>query len=103
MAEMIGSLEDEGMLRRVTLWLSARTRYALTPGHALDMTPVDPGDGEPWDMNVLSKRAKTNRLIKQEKPKLLIGSPMCKAFSQLMALNWARMDPAKLEALIKEC
>eukprot|EP00972_Heterocapsa_arctica_P087400 12889777-Heterocapsa_arctica.AAC.1 len=90
MAELIGSLEDDGMLRRVTLWLSASSavdvseafnpgrfaehcnRYALTPGHAFDMTLVDPDDGELWDMNVLSKRAKAKWLIEQEKPKLLI-------------------------------
>ena len=120
-AEVMGSLEDDWHRRRVASWLCALSavhvsevfnpgrftrhcnRYGLTPGHAFDLTLCDPDDGQPWDMNVPGKRVKAYWIIEQEEPWLLIGSPMCKAFSKLMALNWSRMDPEQAKALIKEC
>ena len=120
-AEVMGSLEDDWHRRRVASWLCALSavhvsevfnpgrftrhcnRYGLTPGHAFDLTLCDPDDGQPWDMNVPDKRVKAHWIIEKEEPWLLIGSPMCKAFSKLMALNWSRMDPEQAKVLIKEC
>ncbi len=41
----------------------------------------------PWDFDVPAKRDKALRKIQQEKPKLLIGSPMCTACSLLQNLS----------------
>ncbi len=41
----------------------------------------------PWDFDNPDKCAKAKRKVQLEKPKLLIGSPMCTAFSQLQALS----------------
>ena len=59
-----------------------RGRYRnLAPGFAFDLTIVDPDDGEPWDFCSQSKRDKARRLIREQRPILLIGSPMCTQFS----------------------
>ena len=63
---------------RVTTWAS---RMKLTPGLAFDLTGLDPEDGRPWDFNDPNKAAKARRWIEDNKPLLLIGSPMCAAFS----------------------
>jgi hypothetical protein len=71
------------MLRR------SRTRY-VAPGFALDLTVTDPEDGKPWDFSTLEKRQKARRLIREQKPYMLIGSPECRQFSTWQALNSAR-------------
>ena len=53
----------------------------------VDLTVVDPDDGQPWDFNVKAKRDKAERIIADGRAMLLIGSPMCSAFSQLQTLN----------------
>ena len=54
----------------------------LSPGFALDITVIDPEDGQPWNFDVAAKREKAERGVRQEKSLLLIGSPMCRAFSR---------------------
>ena len=66
-------------------------RLGLVPGMAFDLTQVDPDDGKPWDFNDVRKRNKAYRYVARNKPLLLIGSPMCAAFSQLQAFNFAKM------------
>ena len=53
----------------------------LAPGLAFDLTVKDPDDGQPWDFSLKSKRDKARRILQESKPILLIGSPMCTAFS----------------------
>ena len=62
----------------------------LTPGLALDLTVNDPDDGMPWDFSLKSKRTKARELLQHSRPVLLIGSPMCTAFS-----TWQRLNAAK--------
>ena len=50
----------------------------------------DPDDGQPWDFSLLAKRIKARKLLRQAKPILLIGSPMCTAFSAWQQLNYAK-------------
>ena len=70
-----------------------RSRPArLSPGLALDLTVNDPDDGQPWDFTVPAKKIKARRLIQQTKPMLLIGSPMCTAFSTWQRLNATRTN-----------
>ena len=74
---------------RVTHWCED---YNLTPGWSLDKLTLDK-DNESWDFDVEEIRERARKLIKTTKPRLLIGSPMCRYFSRLMTMNWQRMDP----------
>ena len=49
----------------------------------------------PWDFNVKQKRDEAEAIEREKRALLLIGSPMCSAFSQLQNLNFARMTEAE--------
>ena len=70
-------------------------RLGIIPGASLDSTSVDPEDGMPWDFNNEAKCKKALDMVISKRALLLIGSPMCKAFSKLANWNWKRMDPEK--------
>ena len=55
-------------------------KYGMMPGLALDIT-VDDDTGQPYDFSVKAQRDKAEALIDARQPVLLIGSPMCTAFS----------------------
>ena len=79
---------------RVTKMLSSMPNHFLVPGFALDLTCTDPVDGLPWDFDKPEKRARARRLFRDQKPLVLIGSPMCTAWSTWQRLNNVRRDPA---------
>ena len=83
---------------RVTAWAE---RMRMVPGLALDLTCVDPDDGKPWDFNDPDKADKVRRIVQQDKPLLLIGSPMCSAFSQMNRINFARMSKEDVDKVIE--
>ena len=60
--------------------------YDLRQGWSLDVI-------NGWDLSKADARRKARELLRQTKPKLLIGSPMCRMFSSLMNLNWDKMTP----------
>ncbi len=62
-------------------------KLGLAPGFALDLCTADPNDGTPWDFDVPARRDKVLLRVQTEQPKLLIGSPMCTAFSLLQDLS----------------
>ena len=76
--------------------------WGLLPGMSMDLTSVDPDDGMPWDFTRECKRNKAEKLISEGKHMLLIGSPMCSAFSQLQSLNRARMGEERYQNMIKD-
>ena len=78
------------------------TKIGLKPGFALDLTQVDPEDGKPWDLSDAAKQAKAERMVREEKPFLLIGSPPCTAFSTLFSMNHNKMDPKTVHNMIHE-
>ncbi len=78
---------------RVTKVLETMPRRLLAPGLALDITCIDPDDGQPWDFDLKSKRDKALRLIRRQKPLFLIGSPMCTAWCTWQRLNAQKRDP----------
>ena len=82
---------------RVTVWAD---RMRLAPGLAFDLTQMDPEDGKPWDFNDPGKAAKAMKWIEMNKPLLLIGSPMCAAFSQLNNI-FSRMTQEDVERVIE--
>ncbi len=91
---------------RVTKELKRSRNKYLVPGFALDLTVTDDDDGEPWDFSRPEKREKARRRLRSERPYLLIGSPMCRAFSTWQAFNEAKcenpeaMERAKVAAQV---
>ena len=78
---------------RVTAHLSRFPNKDLLPGFALDLTCVDPSDGLPWDFDKSEKRARALKMVREERPRFLIGSAACTAWCSWQALNDAKRDP----------
>ena len=68
--------------------------YGLNPGDAMDLTTMDE-DGNPWNFDDLDQRQRAKEKIRNDKPSLLIGSPMCTAFSLIQNLNKERIGPKR--------
>ncbi len=78
-------------------------QLGLADGWALDLTGTDPEDEKPWDFNDEAKRDKAKKMVKADKPVMLILSPMCGPFSRLQELfNYPRQDRFEVEEKIKE-
>ena len=73
-----------------------RSKYGPTPGLALDLSTTN-DKGERWYFDKKEKRDEAERLLDEERPLLLIGSPMCTAFSRLLAISAAKRDPADIK------
>ena len=69
----------------------------LIPGFALDLTTAD-NDGRQWDFDDVTMRERALRRVKDERPMLLVGSPMCTAFSTWQRINNRIRDPYVVEA-----
>ena len=67
-------------------------RDGLYPGVSMDITTNDEL-GKPWDFNDPKQRQKAREQLRRDQPLVLIGSPMCTAFSRLQAINYSRMHP----------
>ena len=75
---------------RVTAELQRMKHKHLLPGSALDLTVVDPDDGLPWDFSLRRKRIRARKIIREQRPYLIIGSPQCKEFCTWQKLSEAR-------------
>ena len=62
----------------------------LIQGFALDLTTKD-SDGRLWDFDEEEMQKRALARVCEERPMLLIGSPMCTAFSRLQNMNLAKM------------
>ena len=62
------------------------------PGFALDLSTLDE-HGRPWDFDIEENRQRAKRMVMEQKPGLLIGTPMCTAFSAWQRINNQRRDP----------
>ena len=65
-------------------------KFGLVPAFALNLSTSDE-QGNPWDFSVPGQRRKARRLNRNQRPMLLIGSPMCTAWSVLQQLNIAKL------------
>ena len=65
----------------------------------MDLTSVD-NRGRVWDFDDPKRRADAWRLTKQTKPDLIIGSPMCTPFSNLLAMSPAYKETPKYKNLL---
>ena len=72
-------------------------QMGLRAGWALDISTHDV-DGREWDFNQLEMRNRAIRKILQDKPILLVGSPMCTAFSALNNINYCKMHPEEIRS-----
>ena len=68
----------------------------LKVGWSLDLTTRD-SDGKQWNFNETEMRNRAVRLVLKDQPLLLIGSPMCTAFSIMNNINYARMAPEEVQ------
>ena len=57
--------------------------------------------GGGWNFDKLKDRRAAIRLVKETKPYLLIGSPMCTWFSTMMNVNLRKMPPEKVRKEVK--
>ena len=67
--------------------------YGILPGFALDLTTQDE-DGRSWDFDDEEMRARAWKKLTTEQPLVLVGSPMCTAFSAWQHINNSKRDPA---------
>ena len=81
---------------RVTAAIKLIPELKLIPGFAFDIT-TDDETGQPWDFDKPEQRQKARERIRREKPMLLIGSPMCTAFSSWQELNKHKRDPKLIQ------
>ena len=86
---------------RVTNTAKKNPRLGIVPGLALDLTTTN-SKGEPWDFNDPARRKEAEKLLDEQRPQLLIGSPMCTAFSNIQNLNKAKRDPHVVAAEIEK-
>ena len=75
--------------------------FGLNAGFAYDLLTYDE-TGEPWDFYLPHQREKRLRHKMEQKPQILIGSPMCTAFSALQGLNKWRINPKKWETRMEK-
>jgi hypothetical protein len=76
---------------RVTEQISSLPHVALEPGLTFDLRMGK--DGKSWDFRKEADRARARKLISQEKPFIVIGSPPCTDFSSWNTrLNHKRMS-----------
>ena len=71
------------------------------PGLALDLATTS-SKAELWDFNDPVKRKEAEELLDEQRPQLLIGSPMCTVFSNIRNLNKAKCDPSVVAAEIEK-
>ena len=76
-------------------------KMGLVPGSSMDITTTDE-TGEPWNFSIKRMRDKAEAKLMKEKPLLLVGSPECRMFSQMMNINKARMDPIEYQQRLAE-
>ena len=77
---------------RVTAAAKLLPELKIIPGFALDLTTAD-SDGKHWDFDDKVMRDRAMQRVRDEKPLLLVGSPMCTAFSTWQRVNNAFRDP----------
>ena len=70
-------------------------------GSSMDLVTQDEF-GRSWDFIKVEMRNHAYRRVMEEKPFLLIGSPMCKHWSTIMNLNYARMSWEDKERLLAD-
>ena len=71
----------------------------MRAGWSLDLITCDER-GRPWNFNSKSMRNAAKRKLIEDKPLLLIGSPMCGPFSVMNSINYSKMTTEEKEQKI---
>ena len=85
-------LRDEHRTECVEIYAPPRvtqvvSEMGLRAAWSLDLTTVDPVDGQPWDFSFEEKRKRAMALLKRDKPLLLVACQMCGPFGALQNLT----------------
>ena len=73
----------------------------MSPGQTFDLRQGR--NGRSWNFLLEADRAEAKRLIQEEKPYIVIGSPPCTSFCSFnRRLNYRRMDPERVRQSIYE-
>ena len=67
----------------------------LSPGLAVDLSTG-------WDLGVEAQRSRCSKELSRERPRLLIASPPCTAFSALQNLSIHKRDPKAVQDQLRE-
>ena len=81
---------------RVTDWAKLLPSMEVIPGLAFDLTTCDE-NGKAWDFADEERRRACRRRIEEQRPEVVVGSPMCTAFCLWQKLNAVRGDPIKIK------
>ena len=73
----------------------------IIPGFALDLIVPD-SDGRLWDCDDSVMRDRARERLLNERPMLLVGSPMCTAFSTWQRIDNKFRDPVTSEGEAQE-
>ena len=75
--------------------------YGLYPGVVMDVTTNDE-TGSPWDFDDPRQRQRARERLRADKPLVLVGSPMCTVFCRLQSINYAKMHPDRVRAILSK-
>ena len=85
---------------RVTAAAKLLPELKIIPGFALDLTVAD-SDGRLWDFDDVVVRDRARKRFFTERPMLVVGSPMCTAFSTWQRINNRIRDPVTVQGELK--
>ena len=74
----------------------------LKPGWSLDLTRTNPSTGEAWNLADPKVQAQVMRMVTEDKPLFVVGSPPCTAFSQMQHISRAKRDPKIVEKELED-
>ena len=61
---------------------------------------VEKEPGTPWDLSRRSHQLAILKILEEEKPELIVGSPPCSHYSRIMALNWPKTPRHRRRAMM---
>ena len=67
-------------------------QFGIAAGFSLDLTQVDPHDGQPWDFSIPEKRRRALKMVEESRPFMLILCPMCGPFSTLQSFGFGKLS-----------
>ena len=87
---------------RVTEGARKYSGLHIKPGTAFDLK-IDDETGQAWDFRKLRNRQRARKMIEEEKPYVLVGSPPCVDFTTLnQGINHKKMPPEEVERRMRE-
>ena len=81
--------------------ITVAKRRGLCGEWAIDRL-IEKEPGVRWDLGRKDHQKACMELIERVKPGLVVGSPPCSWFSQMMNINWPRMDKARKRQMMTE-